>query len=147
MGKELHMAQRLVFLVAAMLTVGACTRDSAQSINGPSGPIYRLSGTVRSNEPPFNAVTQAHIEVSGGAAPVWFAESDANGFFTIPGIASGPASVTISRSGYETSRESVMVNADMEPCDPVALVGEMQRLLHSVENDVACGGNEAPEER
>jgi CheY-like chemotaxis protein len=59
----------------------------------------------------------------------------------------------IAATGYshekqlDLAREAGFNTVVVKPCDPVALVSEIRRLLHSTENDVACGRNEAPEER
>jgi CheY-like chemotaxis protein len=59
----------------------------------------------------------------------------------------------IAATGYshvkqlDLARKAGFDTVVVKPCDPVALVGEIRRLLHSTENDAPCDGNEAAEER
>ncbi len=108
------MTRRLAFLAAVMLTFSACTSESNQSINGPSGVMHTLSGSVASMEQPsYPLITNARIEVADGADAGRFAESDAKGVFTMAGISTGRVSLTVTKSGFETWRQSLWIDTNM----------------------------------
>jgi len=110
------MTKYFALLIAATLTAGACARESAQSLTGPSSMSsstaatdgsaqikrYTLSGTVESIVKPATPLRNARVQVRSGADEGRFAVTDASGGFALSNLAADRLAITVSLDGYAT---------------------------------------------
>jgi hypothetical protein len=106
------MKRILGLLMTASLAMAACDGGVSQSVSGPTALAqtttsatdntqFAVGGIVQSIEKPTRAVSGARIEVMQGPNAGKFAISDDTGSFAIYGLASGPATVQVSKNGYQ----------------------------------------------
>ena len=119
------MQRSMVF--AAMVLTAAC---GGGGVTEPPPGIYAVSGTVSEE-------AQAGRRPSSGARVVFErpgeiqrAQSDANGNFTIPGLAAGHWNVTVSKAGYEPQLQEIEVAGNMSLAFQLEYDSERRRDRH-----------------
>jgi carboxypeptidase family protein len=106
------MTRVLAVLMTASLTTVACDGGGVQSVSSPtataqpSSPAtdstgFAIGGIVQSIDKPTRAVSGALIEVMQGPNTGKSAVSDDTGSFAIFGLTAGPATVRVTRSGFQ----------------------------------------------
>jgi hypothetical protein len=114
--------RRFSFVTAAALITAiagcACERMPASRVN-PAAPssssdstprTFVISGVVVEPAPGVRPIAGARVQVI--VSPHTF--SDDRGAFTLPGVAAGRAILEVSKDGYQTSEQQVVVANDMQ---------------------------------
>jgi hypothetical protein len=107
------MTRMLAVLMTASLAMVACDGGVVQSVSSPTttaqpavsatdGTQFAVGGIVQSIDKPNRAVGGALIQIMQGANAGKSAVSDETGSFAIFGLTPGPATVRVSRNGFQT---------------------------------------------
>jgi len=144
--------------LALALTLGSCSDSSPTAPTEtpaqvpsptPSPATFAVSGTV-SETPPTTSrrVEGVLVSVSGGQS----ATTDAEGVFTIAGVASGPHTLTASRSDYETTTAPIdVMDSDLSGIQlslaPSPRIVDVEYKGSLAPEDPSCHGNTKPCDR
>src|SRR5262249_43559865 len=112
-GKRGTMSRILAVLMTASLTMAACDDGVVQSVSSPTATAqptspatdntgFAIGGIVQSVEKPTREVSGALIEVTQGPNAGKSTVSDSTGSFAIFGLTAGPATIRVSRNGFQT---------------------------------------------
>ncbi len=107
------MTRILPVLMTASLAMVACDGGAVQSVSSPTttaqaavsatdGTEFAVGGIVQSIDKPNRAVGGALIQIMQGANTGKSTVSDETGSFAIFGLTPGPATVRVSRNGFQT---------------------------------------------
>jgi hypothetical protein len=81
---------------------------------------FTISGVVTEPAPGLRAVAGARVQIVGGS----FATTDDSGRYSIPGVPEGRELIEVSKQGYTTYEQEIVVSGDMQY--PVTLVPSAQ---------------------
>lgn len=120
---------RLVAILAITgFTAVACGDGATRTISSPSpSPAsatlepaaegvkhHHITGTIMSVEKPTRYVTDAKIEISGGADTGRFTHSDAIGDFVLAAVTAGTVTLRVSKAGFQTWTRDIAVGANQK---------------------------------